>query len=143
METVIVDAGPLVAYLRRDDIDHAWATEQFRALREPLLTCDAVLSEAFFLLRALSGGRRNLLALLERKVIVPAFDLAAELASIGKLMLRYEGVPMSLADACLVRMAEMHASARVFTLDADFRVYRRNRRAAIPLLSPWDDNPRS
>jgi predicted nucleic acid-binding protein len=76
-------------------------------------------------------------------VIVPAFDLTAELASIGKLMVRYEDLPMSLADACLVRMAEMHASARVFTLDADFRVYRRNRRAAIPLLSPWDDNPRS
>jgi uncharacterized protein len=51
METVIVDAGPLVAYLQKGDQDHDWAVEQFQWLHAPLLTCDAVLSEAFYLLR--------------------------------------------------------------------------------------------
>jgi len=141
VETVIVDAGPLVAYLRADDADHAWVAERFREFREPLLTCDAVLSEAFFLLRGISSGRLKLLGLLDRGIVVPAFDLGSEISAVGKLMLRYENVPMSLADACLVRMAEVHSDARVFTLDADFHVYRRNRRGTIPLIFPGASLP--
>ena len=136
MEAVIVDAGPLVAYLRGDDPDHGWAADRFRELHEPLLTCDAALSEAFFLLRGVRQGRRQLLALLEREVVVPAFELVDELATVAKLMIRYEDVPMSLADACLVRMAELRPGARVFTMDADFRVYRLHRRTPIPLIAP-------
>ena len=136
METVIADTGPLVAFLRRDDADHACAAERFRELTTPLVTCDAVLSEALFLLNQSAGGARKLLDLVDRGLVVPSFDLAAELKAVSQLLRRFEDVPMSLADACLVRMAELHDDARVFTLDSDFKVYRRHRRQVIPLLYP-------
>lgn len=136
METVIVDAGPLVAYLHKGDSDHAWVVDRFKKLRAPLRTCDAALSEAFFLLRERRHGTRQLLALLERGLVLPSFDLRAELSAVNDLMLRYEDVPMSLADACLVRMSELYRDSTVFTLDGDFKVYRRNRRQEIPLTYP-------
>jgi predicted nucleic acid-binding protein len=136
METVIVDTGPLVAFLRRDDADHAWASTCFRGLTAPLITCDAVLSEALFLLNQSAGGASRLLDLVDRGLVVPAFDLAAEWKAVSQLLRRFEDVPMSLADACLVRMAELQDDARVFTLDSDFKVYRRHRRQIIPLLYP-------
>ena len=102
----------------------------------PLLTCDAALSEAFFLLQQTHSGSEQLLALLERGIVVPDFDLAAELPTIAHLLRRYQNVPMSLADACLVRMAERERDAFVFTLDSDFKVYRRNGRQTIPLIFP-------
>ena len=136
METVIADAGPLVAYLKRDDKDHDWAEQVFRRLASPLRTCDAALSEAFFLLQQTHGGADKLLTLLERELVIPDFNLAAELPAVGQLLRRYESVPMSLADACLVRMAEVHRDAAVFTLDSDFRIYRKNRRQVMTLIYP-------
>ena len=135
-KTLLTDAGPLVAYLKRDDEHHAWAEEMFRQFREPLRTCDAVLSEAFFLLQQTHGGAEGLLALLERGLVVPDFDLAAELPAIAPLLRRYRNVPMSLADACLVRMAERERDTAVFTLDSDFKIYRRHGRQTIPLIFP-------
>ena len=135
METVIVDAGPLVAYLKKDVQYHGWVAERFQHLRAPMLSCDAVLSEAFFRLSRPHGGTRQLLALLERGLGVPAFDLRGELATVSQLLLRYENVSMSLADACLVRMAELRTGASVFTLDSDFEIYRKNRRQIIPLIT--------
>ena len=140
METVIADAGPLVAYLKRDDKDHVWAKEVFQRLTTRLLTCDAPLGEAFFLLQQTHGGTGQLLELLEKGLVVPAFDLVAELPAVGELLRKYESVPMSLADACLVRVAELHRDAVVFTLDGDFRIYRKHRRHAIPLICPeWQN----
>jgi len=136
METVIADAGPLVAYLKRGDKDHDWAEEVFHRLTCPLRTCDAALSEAFFLLQQTHGGADKLLAFLERGLVIPDFNLAAELPAVGQLLRRYESVPMSLADACLVGMAELHRDAAVFTLDGDFRIYRKHRRQAIALIYP-------
>lgn len=136
METVMVDAGPLVAYLSKRDQDHAWVEQKFRQLRSPLRTCDAVFSEACFLLKDTPGGTRQLLALIERGVVTLDFDLRAEFAAVADLMRRYENVPMSLADACLVRMSELHGEAVVFTLDSGFRIYRRFRRQVIPLIRP-------
>jgi predicted nucleic acid-binding protein len=136
MEAVIVDAGPLVAYLNKDEQDHEWTQARFKELHAPLLTCDAALSEAFFLLQNTHGSSEKLLGLLERGVVVLQFDLRAELPGIGQLLRRYSAVPMSLADACLVRMAELHKGAKVFTLDSDFQIYRKNRRQVIPLIFP-------
>ena len=73
---------------------------------------------------------------MERGIIIPAFDLTAELSNTAQLMRRYEDVPMSLADACLVRMAELHRDSAVLTLDSDFRIYRKNRRQLIRLICP-------
>jgi predicted nucleic acid-binding protein len=133
---ILLDAGPLVALLNRSDRQHTWAAEQVAGLRPPLLSCEAVLSEACFLLRRLDGGIDAVFRLLERGLIALGFRLADEAPAVRSLLARYRAVPMSLADACLVRLAELHAESVVLTLDADFRVYRKNGRQVIPTLMP-------
>jgi len=136
METVILDTGPLVAYLEAGEQAHAWAAEVFRGIQSPQLTCDAVLTEAYYLLAEHQRGTERLHELLARGVVVPVFDSSSHLDSVTGLMRRYADVPMSFADACLVRMTELLPDTRVFTLDSDFRIYRRHGRQAIPVLMP-------
>lgn len=136
-QKILVDTGPLVALLNRRDTHHAWAAEQARRLPAPLQTCEAVLSEAFFLLLKSSGGASALLDLVARGLVRPTFCLREEIEPVEKLVTKYEDQPMSLADACLVRMSEQIAGAVVLTLDRDFTVYRRHGRRTIPLISPW------
>lgn len=102
--SVLVEAGFLIALMSRRDRHHPWAASQAPRLPTPWRTCDAALSEAFHLLG--SRGRPALAALLRRRAVVPAFDLADELDKVLSLMHKYADVPMSLADACLVRMSE-------------------------------------
>jgi predicted nucleic acid-binding protein len=136
---VILDTGPLVAYLHRDDRRHAWAEAQFAAIRSPMVTCEAVLSEACFLLRGLRGGSEAVLELLESGSVAVPFRLQEERSAVKSLMARYADVPMSLADACLVRMAELSPRAAVMTFDSDFTIYRKHGRQVIPLLMPEED----
>jgi predicted nucleic acid-binding protein len=133
---VIVDAGPLVAFLNRRDTHHSWAVEALGRVRPPLLTCESVISEACFLLRRDAKGADGVLELVARDLLQVAFDLAQELDDVRRLMKRYADVPMSLADACLVRMSERYTKASVLTLDGDFRHYRRRGRQVIPLIAP-------
>lgn len=136
--TVLLDAGPLVALFNRRDRFHRWATEQWADLEPPLLTCEPVLTEACFLLRGLPGGPPAVLELLVRGVVKVVYGVAAEAEMLGKLMTRYADVPMSLADACLVRMVEQQPGAAVLTLDRDFRVYRVHGRRVISVIMPTD-----
>ena len=133
---VVLDTGPLVAFIDREDACHHWASEQLRSLEPPFLTCEAVISESLFLLRRAHNGVPTLMNMLQEDLIQLAFDLDDHLAPVAHLIAKYQEVPMSLADACLVRMSELHSTARVFTLDADFRLYRRNGRQTIPLIYP-------
>jgi len=87
-------------------------------------------------LRKYPDGAQAVLRLIEGEVVVVSFDLQSDRAAVAKLMLRYQNVPMSLADACLVRMTEIHSDATLITLDRDFHVYRRHGRQSIPRLSP-------
>jgi predicted nucleic acid-binding protein len=135
---VLLDTGPLVALLNRRDRYHRWATEQWADLEPPVLTCEPVLTEACFLLRELSGGPATILELVARGAVKAGYRVEADVEALGKLMTRYAEVPMSLADACLVRMAEQHPGATVFTLDRDFRVYRAHGRRVIPVVMPSD-----
>ena len=107
---------------------------QAPGLPPPWKTCDAVLSEAFHLLG--SRGRPALSALLRRGALVPAFGMADELDRVLGLMQKYADIPMSLADACLVRMSETLAEPIILTTDADFRVYRRHGRQVVPCMTP-------
>lgn len=132
----IVDTGVLVALIDRRDRYHAWVTEHLTQIVPPLLTCEAVISETWFLLQRVKNGRETLLKLLDRRQVVVQFDLDSELATVVALMTRYQSVPISLADAELVRMAEIYANSSVFTLDSDFQIYRKNRDRPIPLLFP-------
>ena len=133
---VIIDTGPIVAYLYREEEHHLWAVDQFRSLPAPLLTCEAVLTEALFLLRRVRSGSERLFSLLMSGAITIDFVLQDELDATSKLIAKYANVPASLADACLVRMAELRPEACIWTLDADFRVYRRHRRQTLPLVTP-------
>lgn len=135
-EAILLDTGPLVAFLNRTDRFHEWAIAQWERIRPPLLTCEAVLAEACFLLRNLPGGSQAVIELLDRRVIQIAFELQEEAGSVAKLMGRYADVPMSLADACLVRIAEQHGKSHLLTLDRDFQVYRKHRRHIIPTIMP-------
>jgi predicted nucleic acid-binding protein len=134
--TVLLDTGPLVAFLSADDAYHDWAQERWRNLSPPLLSCEAVITEAAFLLQRQDKSRAGLFALIQRGVVKLDFSLTEELPAVAALVDRYANVPMSLADACLVRMSEFWADARVFTLDEDFHLYRRHGRQAIPLIEP-------
>jgi len=136
MKEILADTGPLVAYLDRSDRDHAWAKEVFSEITRPLLTCEAVIAEALFLLRRGGIQPDGLLDLIRRGLLVPKFDLVKEIDAIQQLMKTYRNIPMSLADACLVRMAETFPDSKVMTLDSDFVVYRKSRRKVIPLLAP-------
>ena len=136
-KTVLIDSGVVVAALIRRDQHHAWARAHFERVTQPCLTCEAVLSECFHLLGKVFGGTERLSALLERGVLRVGFALPDHLTKVLNLIHRYVDTPMSLADACLVRMSELHDGAVVWTTDRDFEVYRRNGRQRIPLIAPW------
>jgi predicted nucleic acid-binding protein len=139
MPAILVDAGPLTALLNPNEQWHAWARDTMRRLAAPLLTTEPVLTEAFYLLRRDGCDADELFALAEDGVIKIGLRFEDERASLRDLMASYRDVPMSLADATLVRLAELNEDARVFTLDADFRIYRRHRRKIIPVLMPDDE----
>jgi len=130
---VIVDAGFLVALLNRRETRHRWTVGQLPHLPLPWKTCEAVLSETFYLLGAHGF---ELIALLRRRAVVCEFQVDDEIDSVLDLMAKYEDVPMSFADACLVRMTEMLTDPTVVTLDMHFRVYRRHGNKAIPCTMP-------
>jgi predicted nucleic acid-binding protein len=132
--SVLVDTGFLVALLSRRDRHHRWATVQAPRHVPPWKTCEAVFSEAFHLLGP--AGEPALAQLLRRGAVVPAFGLGDEMESVLKLLHKYANVPMSLADACLVRMTEMLPSPVLLTTDDDFRIYRRHSRQAVPCVMP-------
>jgi uncharacterized protein len=135
-KTVLIDSGAIVAALRRRDQHHIWARSHFESLSDPCLTCEAVLSESFFLLERANEGKDRLASILERGIILADFAFVAHREETLRLLRRYDDTPMSFADACLVRMAELHDDAVVFTTDSDFRTYRKNGRQAIPLIVP-------
>jgi predicted nucleic acid-binding protein len=131
---LLVDAGFLVALLSRRDSHHSWAVTQATQHAPPWRTCEAALSEAFHLL-----GRRGapaLGALLQRRALLVNFDFNDEMESVLRLLRKYADIPMSLADACLVRMTETFSDPVVLTTDSDFRVYRRHSRQVIPCVLP-------
>lgn len=133
---VLLDTGPLVAFINREESKHQWAIEQVRSLEPPFLTCEAVISESLFLLRSARNGGPTLMSMMEEDLIRLAFDLDDHLADVARLIAKYHDTPMSLADACLVRMSELHSNCRIFTLDSDFKRYRRHGRQSIPLIYP-------
>ena len=132
----LLDTGPLVSFLASGLKHHAWAVEQWKNLRPPLLTCEPVLTEAAFLLKREGHQADALFELLERGVIRVALAVEEEQTDLRALMNRYRNRPMSLADACLVRLSELHPAGEVFTLDSDFRIYRRHGNKVIPILIP-------
>lgn len=133
---LLLDTGPWVALHCLDDRHHAWARAQFAQHPGPFLTCEAVVAETCFLLARGGFDPSKALALVERGVVQIGMQLAEEVTAVRALFERYDHVPASLADACLIRMSEWHEPCRVLTVDSDFRTYRRHGRKAIGVISP-------
>jgi predicted nucleic acid-binding protein len=132
----LVDAGPLVALIDASDRDHPWSRKTLGRLPCPLITCEAVLSEVLFLLRKDPVAPQKIGALLERGLLICRPIMNMEHVQVLGLMQTYRDVPMSLADASLVRLTEIIADSTIVTLDSDFLIYRRHRNKTIPVLAP-------
>lgn len=133
----MIDTGGLVAALNRRDRWHGWAAAELDRIEPPLLTCEAVISEAAYVLgQAGRGGEGALLELLGADFFRFPMSFEQEQGAVAALMRKYADVPMSVADACLVRLAEVLPGVRVMTTDADFRIYRIRGRQVIPLMMP-------
>ncbi|MFZ4765242.1 MAG: type II toxin-antitoxin system VapC family toxin [Roseimicrobium sp.] len=137
MKQVLVDAGPLAALFARRDQFHLWTRARFSTIRPPLFTCEPVLTEAFHLLKSTSEGVGKLHSAWTQGIVRTEFSAEPHKAALAGLMRQYRDVPMSLADACLVRMSELNTDCEVMTTDRDFLVYRRLNRRVIPLIAPW------
>jgi predicted nucleic acid-binding protein len=136
MHAAIVDTGPLVAFFDRGERQHRWVSERIEELDAPLLVCEPVLAEAMYLLARFPRAQDTLFALLENGALKLAFHIEEHVAALRALRAKYRDTPMSLADACIVRMAEIHERHSVLTLDSDFSVYRKHARAPLTLIHP-------
>ena len=136
---ILLDTGPLVSFLSAEQGHSDWVVEQWKRLRPPLLTCEPVLTETAFLLKRGGADPDVVFELLERGIIRVALGIQDQLADLRPLMKRYRDRPMSLADACLVRLSELHPRGKIFTLDSDFLIYRRHGNKVIPVLMPGQD----
>jgi len=135
-DNIILDTGPLIAILNRRDKYHHWALEHWNQIQPSMLTCEAVISEACFLLTGTGSGIDSVMQMIQRKIIAISFHLDEHIQTVKNLLLKYRSVPISLAGACLIKMSELHPESRIFTLDSDFNLYRKNRRRIIPTIMP-------
>ena len=136
MTVAIVDTGPLVAFFDRAEQNHRWVVERFEKLDAPLLVCEPVLAEAMYLLARYPKAQDALLEFIQMGALSVGFRTDEHIGALRKLLQKYKDTPMSLADACIVRMSEIHDRHAVLTLDSDFLVYRKNGRAALTLIHP-------
>lgn len=134
MRPAIVDTGPLVAFLDRADRHHRWVADRLEELGPPLLVCEPVLAEAMYLLARFSRAQDALFELLENGALRIAFRIEEHVSALRKLHHKYRDRPMSLADACIVRMAEIHERHAVLTLNSDFTIYRKHSRVPLELI---------
>jgi predicted nucleic acid-binding protein len=135
----IVDTGPLVAFLDKAQRHHHWAADRIKEFGSPLLVCEPVLTEAMHLLAHTSRGQKLLFGLLENGALDLAFRVDEHLPELCRLHQKDSDRPMSFADACIVRMAEIHDRHAVFTTDSDFAVYRKHGRSPLTLIHPVED----
>lgn len=137
-DTVILDTGPLVALINRDDAHHEWALAKFQSIPWPAISCEAVICEASYLLERMQPGNGavHVLSFVASERLSLPFNLENEAARIAGMMAKYASVPMDFADACLVRLAETTPGSIVLTLDSDFFIYRDKQGRPLPLIHP-------
>src|SRR6201984_1727947 len=136
MTVAIVDTGPLVAFFDRAEQNHRWVAERFEELDAPLLVCEPVLAEATYLLARYPQAQDALLEFIDNGALSVAFQIDEHIGALRKLLQKYRDMPMSLADACIVRMSEIHERHAVLTLGSDFLVYRKHGNVPLALIHP-------
>ena len=134
---ILIDTGPIVAFLNKNDQYHRFVIEQMESFAAPFYTCEAVLTESFFLMSRISTGVEKLIELLETQHIQLQPVYNDHQAAIHQRIQTYSNIPMSLADACLVHMAENSKGASIFTLDSDFQVYRTSKGDLLNVVTPF------
>jgi uncharacterized protein len=132
----LVDTGPIIAYCNRADKHHAWSKDVFGQVAPPLWTCEAVLAEVFYRVQKENGNLAMIWGWLRGGILRVDFQMADHWEDLESLMDRYADQEMDLADACLVKLSELHHDSRICTCDKDFLVYRRKQRLRIPLIFP-------
>lgn len=135
MTPVLLDTGCIVALLDRSERHHRQCVEVVSAQRGPLVTCEAVIAEACHVVRTLPGASEAILQNVEEGIFQVPFRIDRNAAVIRSLLKRYKTVPMDLADACLVVLADQLSTGRILTLDRDFEVYRWRRNHRFELLN--------
>jgi uncharacterized protein len=133
----IVDTGPLVAFFDSAETHHRWIADRIEELEAPLLVCEPVLAEAMYLVGRHSRAHDQLLELLHNGALSVGLRIDEHVSALRRLLQKYRDTPMSLADACIVRMAEIYDQHAVLTLDSDFSVYRKHRRVPLTLIQPF------
>lgn len=133
---IIIDTSVIVSLLNKRDFYHEWTKGILEKEKAPFFTCEAVMTETYFLLKNVYGARDAVMGLLNDKLLQIPFRLEEESEAVAQLMSRYQSVPMSLADGCLVRMSELYANSEILTLDSDFTIYRQHRNRIIPVILP-------
>lgn len=136
MRRVILDTGPLVAWLCPRDEHHAWVREAFREVVPGSIICEAVLTETCHL-AAKEGLERGRVLEFIRRLRLLVVPLGSELEAISHLLHRYADTPMDFADACVVRLAEQFPDTTVCTTDGHFQFFRKHQREPILLLAPF------
>jgi predicted nucleic acid-binding protein len=136
MTVAIVDTGPLVAFFDRAERHHRWVAERFEELDAPLLVCEPVLAEAMHLLARYHRAQDALLELIDNGALSVALRIDEHVGALRRLLHKYKDTPMSLADACIVRMSEIYDRHAVLTLDSDFLIYRKHGRAPLTTIYP-------
>lgn len=132
---VLLDTGPLVALLSQNDANHDRARKLFADCLPPFRCCEAVVAEACFLMRKVHrAGPAEVIALGRRGVYDLAISADEHWPSIEAVLRKYSDRPISFADACLIRCAEIHGEARILTFDSDFSVYKWARNRKFELL---------
>jgi uncharacterized protein len=132
----IVDTEPLVAFFDRAERHHRWVAARIEELGMPLLVCEPVLTEVAYLLAPYAKAQDALFELLHNGALSIAFRVEEHVAALRRLLQKYRDTPMSFADACIVRMSEIHERHAVLTLDSDFSVYRKHGRVPLALIHP-------
>jgi predicted nucleic acid-binding protein len=132
----IVDTGPLVAFFDRSEQHHRWIADRIEELEAPLLVCEPVMAEAMYLLARYARAQDALFELLKNGALRFAFRIEEHVEALRNLLQKYRDTPISLADACIVRMAEIYDRHAVLTLDSDFSVYRKHSRVPLTLVHP-------
>jgi predicted nucleic acid-binding protein len=131
---VLLDTGPIVALLDRSEQRHHVCADLITRLDSPLVTCEAVVAEACYLLRGMAGAAEAVLANVERGNFLIPYRAAGRAIKLAKLIKKYADRPMDFADACLVDMASELRTGRILTLDSDFRFYRWGRSRTFELI---------
>ena len=131
----LLDTGPLVALLNARDDDHRRCKAFFREFRGRLLTTEPVLTEGVYLLSRIPGGAGSCLEFFARGGATLVPQSPASLLRCKALIDKYADVPMDLADATLVALAEETRIHRIFTLDRrGFGVYRHRQNRTFSIL---------